>query len=193
MPSKSGTSHASKQNKSPLSPSGNSSQQSSKSQSSRGSSSRGGSSMSPSRRLDDSFSSQDSSSKADTTNKSEKGADETSNFGSGSMLAQTTDSTTKRNDFHSKRLASVNGTHSIAVLGTMNDAGKSVITAAICRILANNNTRVAPFKAQTMSNNSAAALLPDGERRDRLYRSFEKVSKRQFPLNPINEQGYGGA
>lgn len=49
---------------------------------------------------------------------------------------------------------------SLAVFGTGSDVGKSVITAALCRFLWEQKIKVAPFKAQNMSNNSG--VTPEG-------------------------------
>ena len=43
---------------------------------------------------------------------------------------------------------------SIMIQGTMSNAGKSLITAGLCRILKQDGYRVAPFKSQNMALNS---------------------------------------
>jgi adenosylcobyric acid synthase len=46
----------------------------------------------------------------------------------------------------------------LLVAGTTSDAGKSVVTAGLCRWLARQGVKVAPFKAQNMSLNSHVTL-----------------------------------
>ncbi|MGZ8903698.1 MAG: cobyric acid synthase, partial [Methylobacter sp.] len=43
----------------------------------------------------------------------------------------------------------------LAIFGTGSDAGKTTIVMALCRIFADQDLKVAPFKAQNVSNNSA--------------------------------------
>ncbi|MEO8542442.1 MAG: cobyric acid synthase [Betaproteobacteria bacterium] len=86
-------------------------------------------------------------------------------------------------------------THSVAravmVLGTSSGAGKSWLTTALCRWYARQGLRVAPFKAQNMSNNArvvaaAGPMAPAGEIGSAQY--FQALAARCAPdvrMNPL--------
>ncbi|MEO7127862.1 MAG: cobyric acid synthase, partial [Rhodoferax sp.] len=72
----------------------------------------------------------------------------------------------------------------VMVLGTTSGAGKSWLTTALCRYYARQGLKVAPFKAQNMSNN--ARVVSDGEIGSAQY--FQALAARSVPevrMNPL--------
>jgi len=53
--------------------------------------------------------------------------------------------------------------HSLSIFGTSSDAGKSTLSFAITYLLHKAGFKVAPFKAQNVSNNSVVTMLDNGE------------------------------
>ena len=76
-------------------------------------------------------------------------------------------------------------TGALLVCGTHSDAGKSVVTAGICRWLQRAGVRVAPFKAQNMALNSVAA--PDGSEvgRSQAVQAAAAGVEPEAAMNPV--------
>lgn len=74
---------------------------------------------------------------------------------------------------------------SIMIQGTTSNAGKSLITAALCRIFAQDGYRVAPFKSQNMALNSF--ITEDGMEmgRAQVVQAEAAYKKPDVRMNPI--------
>ena len=77
----------------------------------------------------------------------------------------------------------------VMVLGTSSGAGKSWIATALCRHYANQGLKVAPFKAQNMSNNARVVPTPDGAQGEiGSAQYFQALAARAQPdvrMNPL--------
>jgi adenosylcobyric acid synthase len=78
---------------------------------------------------------------------------------------------------------------SLLVAGTTSDAGKSVVTTALCRAFARRGVRVAPYKAQNMSNNSMVTVEPGGSRaeigRAQWVQALAARAEPESAMNPV--------
>jgi adenosylcobyric acid synthase len=73
----------------------------------------------------------------------------------------------------------------LLVCGTASDAGKSVVTAGICRWLARAGARVAPFKAQNMANNSAVTAAGAEIGRAQALQAAAAGVEPEAAMNPV--------
>jgi adenosylcobyric acid synthase len=78
----------------------------------------------------------------------------------------------------------------VMVLGTTSGAGKSWLTTALCRYYARQGLRVAPFKAQNMSNNARVVAGHGGQASGEIGSAqyFQALAARALPdvrMNPL--------
>ena len=74
------------------------------------------------------------------------------------------------------------------VLGTTSGAGKSWLTTALCRYYARQGLKVAPFKAQNMSNNARVVASGNGHGEIGSAQYFQALAARALPdvrMNPL--------
>lgn len=77
----------------------------------------------------------------------------------------------------------------VMVLGTTSGAGKSWLTTALCRYYARQGLKVAPFKAQNMSNNARVVSGPDGAYGEigsaQYFQSLAATTQPDVRMNPL--------
>ncbi len=83
------------------------------------------------------------------------------------------------------RLSKVGVAKTVMVMGTSSSAGKSLLTTALCRCLARRGFRVAPFKAQNMSNNAAVCAGGGEIGRSQALQAIAAGTPPTVDMNPV--------
>lgn len=73
----------------------------------------------------------------------------------------------------------------IMIQGCTSDAGKSFLVAALCRHFSNRGLRVAPFKAQNMSNNAAVTREGLEMGRAQYFQALAARAEPEVRMNPV--------
>ncbi|PXY26186.1 cobyric acid synthase CobQ [Prauserella sp. PE36] len=73
----------------------------------------------------------------------------------------------------------------LLIAGTTSDAGKSTVAAGVCRWLARQGVRVAPFKAQNMSNNSMVCADGSEIGRAQWLQAVAAGAEPESAMNPV--------
>jgi len=73
----------------------------------------------------------------------------------------------------------------LMILGCSSDAGKSFLVATLCRHFSNRGLRVAPFKAQNMSNNAAVTRQGLEIGRAQYFQALAARTEPDVRMNPV--------
>ena len=79
----------------------------------------------------------------------------------------------------------------ILVVGTSSDAGKTSVVMALCRIFADLGVRVAPFKAQNVSNNSSVTIENREISRAQCFQAEAARVEPSYLFNPVLLKSHG--
>lgn len=79
----------------------------------------------------------------------------------------------------------------ILIFGTSSDAGKTSIVMALCRIFADLGVKVAPFKAQNVSNNSSVTIEGREISRAQCFQAEAARVEPRFLFNPVLLKSHG--